>query len=50
MKKIVSSFNVNEVTVNLVKPPQEATIKDSKERLTKYLYKLLEMGYERDKL
>lgn len=50
MKKIVSSFDIKGVTVNLVKPSHESTIKDNKERLTKYLYKLLEMGYDRDKL
>ncbi len=47
MKQIVSSFEVNGVTVNLVKPQQRLSIEDDKKQLAKYLYKLLKMGFKK---
>ena len=47
MKKIVSSFVVGKVTVNLIKPNQKFCDMNNKKQLAKYLYKLLEMGYSK---
>ena len=47
MKKIVSSFEVSGITVNLIKLKQKPYIENNKTQLAKYLYKLIEMGYSK---
>ncbi len=47
MKQIVSSFEVNGITVNLVKPQQRLSVEEDKKRLAGYLYKLLKMGFKK---
>lgn len=47
MRRIVSSFEVNGITVNLLKPQQKTSIEEDKKRLAQYLYKLLEMGHNK---
>lgn len=44
MGKIVNSFEVKGIMVNLIKPKQNTDDVQSKKQLAKYLYKLFEMG------
>lgn len=43
MGKIVNSFEVKGIMVNLVKPEQKSDFKQNKKQLAKYIYKLFEM-------
>lgn len=44
MGKIVTSFEVNGITVNLIKPEQKSDFEQNKKQLARYIYKLAEMG------